>query len=145
MSKIERSLSSALPKDFGFYGLGEVTLSEERSAAPDFDFNDKTALAFTIFGDRKLSAVVVFDQGLDESMYTEMGNVIMSRAADNLSARLGYSVLISPPYRIDIDLLQSILASAKDSERRTYIHTDSTQSTEICVFLIPSAAETANA
>jgi hypothetical protein len=97
------NLQDALPIAFGFYHLGHVemntvpesSLAEKIAQASWAD--DFAAVAFRLHGERKHVLVMLFDKDLDASAYTEMGNVIASRAAMRLSETGAFDCAISPP------------------------------------------------
>lgn len=129
-------LLSRLPEHFEFYDQGEVgqalrSLSDSPSGetvlplAPE-STADKFGIMILIQGDIKGVLIALFDNGLDNSMYSEMVNVIASRLADRLSAEDEVDVVISPPKVLDTESLERTLTQVlKDQKlvtRGTYIH-----------------------
>lgn len=120
------ALSESFPERIPFYHLGEVALSDtrEREAAPLSD-PDLRCVGFQLQGDISGLVAILFDAGLDLSTYTELGNLLASRIATELSQRVGVDVLISPPRSLSLDRLTRILESTEQPQfRRMYFHVD---------------------
>ena len=123
-------LIEALPSDFNFYHLGEVRRQEtpsnplhhlEATSPLGLASSDRLAVAFSLHGDAKGALVLIFDQGLDVSTYSEVGNIIASRMSTHLSESEGLDVMISPPRVLSNAQIQGFLRSA-DAQSRTYHH-----------------------
>ncbi|MBY0470108.1 chemotaxis protein CheC [bacterium] len=105
-----QALEQSLPSEFEFFHLGKV--SRDRSATfPQIQFIDKAVVGFTLQGDFRGALLVVFDQGLDVSMYSEMGNIIASQLVTNLSKQ-GLDVVISPPKTVGSDQALKLVEQA---------------------------------
>jgi hypothetical protein len=106
-------ISNLLPENFGFYGLGTVELQKtvEASETLPLDFDLLRGVGFRVYHlDDAPSALLLFVFGadLDESMYTEMGNVLASKLCQNLTEQQKSEMMISPPIH-----LKSLRASSR--------------------------------
>jgi hypothetical protein len=107
-----------LPEHFEFYDQGLVTRTQKSD--DQFRVGQRTlGLAYRIYGDWEGMIVLLIEQSLDLSMYSEIGNVIASRFASQLGD--GPDTLISPPMTLDPEL---ILLYSKQNQRvaATYQH-----------------------
>ncbi|OFZ18365.1 MAG: hypothetical protein A2X94_12515 [Bdellovibrionales bacterium GWB1_55_8] len=116
------NLMNALPEQFDFYHLGTVNLEPEHThpiseKLPD----DAMAVAFQLSGDVSAALVLHFEKGLDPSIYSEMGNVIASRVATNLSKMENLDILVSPP-RLLSEKHWENLSQGHKLTGRTYLH-----------------------
>lgn len=110
-----------LPGEFPFYHLGTVTPSDqltERASAPDLESEGLRAIAFSLYGDYRGVAVVLFEEGRDGSVYTEMGNTLASRVAGSL----GPMVMISPPIQLSPTQYSHLLSQSGPPVSRLYLH-----------------------
>lgn len=141
------ALSESFPERIPFYHLGEVALSD--SPEPDaaaFADPDRRCLGFQLQGDVSGVVAVLFDADQDLSTYSELGNLLASRIATELSRRVGLDVLISPPRPLGMERLARMLQTAGQPHfRRTYLHVFRDQPTVpvqlIVVPILPSAAQ----
>jgi hypothetical protein len=116
-------LTQALPENFPFYHLGTVEAQKAEGSDVEWTFDaDQTAVSYRFHGDSEGMLVVVFDQGLDESTYLEMGNVIAAKLATNLSKAQGWDVMISPPEKLKSAQLQALLPRVPQKIIRNYLH-----------------------
>ncbi len=81
------------PGGFDFYHLGQV----EALNSTSIDFEGKQAVAFQLYGDQEGLFVLLFAEGLDTSLYSELGNVLASRMSRMLSESSDTDLMISPP------------------------------------------------
>lgn len=128
-------IESALPSGFDFYDYGSVYAEAKNipQAGPE-SAEGKIGVAFSTQGDQRAVLVVMFDEGLDASMYTEIGNVIASRFADGL-ARVGSDVFLSPPQALGAAEIHRRLSGAQPSLARQYYHSHSGTIVPIEVFV----------
>lgn len=127
---LEARLIESLPESFSFYHLGEVRMQDSAAPSPSlrdggavspFVSTDRLAVAFTLQGDVRGALVLVFDQGLDVSTYSEMGNIIASRMVTRLGDHEGLDVSLSPPRILTAAQLQGLMRSGR-REARAYMH-----------------------
>ena len=100
------SFEHLFPDSFAFYHLGRV----ERSEVPTWELSlaGKVGFAFRIQGELQGLFLVFFDESLDASLYSEIGNTLASRIATTLSKN-GSIVLISPPRRIGLESAKQLI------------------------------------
>jgi hypothetical protein len=119
-----------LPKNFSFYDKGQVSLSNEVANAPanaltsPLDLQNRRGVGFRIYHlDDAPSAILIFlfDVSEDESMYTEMGNILASKLCQSLSEQEKSEMMISPPIQLQSHQLLR-LASQHSGVRRVYSH-----------------------
>jgi hypothetical protein len=106
-------ISDLLPENFGFYGLGSVDLQNkvESSETLPLDFDLLRGVVFRVYHlDDAPSALLLFIFGadLDESMYTEMGNVLASRLCQGLTETQKSEMMISPPIMLKSNQLKRL-------------------------------------
>ncbi|MGK5084160.1 hypothetical protein WDW37_12760 [Bdellovibrionota bacterium FG-1] len=116
-------LIESLPKQFSFYHLGEVRLTPSVSVPSDETTLPKNpvAVAFSVEGDVRGSMLLLFEEGLDVSVYSEMGNVIASQMVTSLAEKEGVDLYISPPKILSSVQLSTILKN-QHGVARTYLH-----------------------
>ncbi len=122
-------IAGALPGEFTFYHLGQVSpQSGESEALPSsLSANGLQAVGFSLYGEMRGLAIVLFDEGLDTSTYTELGNTLASRLADGLSDQSAKSdsiIMVSPPMPLS-ETQYSILTQQGEPITRTYLHPQS--------------------
>lgn len=96
-------LADALPSEFTFYDLGQV--SRLSAVKPPSEWNPtpegRSALAFSLLGEQPAILLFVFDtwiaSELDPTTFEELGNVIASKLCQRLSESSGSDYMISPP------------------------------------------------
>jgi chemotaxis protein CheY-P-specific phosphatase CheC len=108
----------ALPRSFDFYHLGQIELQEDELPSS----SDRIAIAYTLEGEARGALLLLLDEGLDLSTYSEAGNIIASRLATALSARHGLEVTISPPRVLSRAQLQTVLNTGGEKSARSYLH-----------------------
>lgn len=113
--------SAVLPQHFQFYHLGEVS-SKALFNKTENPLKDALAVGYQIKGDIQAVVLVIFDRGLDLSVYSELGNVLASQIANQLHSQKGFDVLISPPQILSESLFENIQRSQKPLLKRTYAH-----------------------
>ncbi len=124
-------LSSAFPAHFPFYHLGTVELADETTAPQAFDsFHDMRAIGYALHEERA-ALILLFDQGLDPSTYSEMGNIIASRL----------SSAISPPRNMEPGRVAALVRSADLVETRTYFHTHGGITVTVHALLLTAPSE----
>lgn len=101
-SQILPQMDRAFPRNFDFYHLGKVELLRTEHSAdlplqsPDFVAPGK-AIAFSLYGDFRAVLVLWFPSELDQDIYTELGNLLASKVASQLSKDNQLELMISPP------------------------------------------------
>jgi hypothetical protein len=106
-------ISNLLPEHFGFFGLGTVELQSkvEASQTLPLDFDLLRGVGFRVYHlDDAPSALLLFIFGadLDESMYTEMGNVLASQLCKSLTEQQKQEMMISPPITLKSQQLRRL-------------------------------------
>lgn len=138
-------LETALPERLPFYHLGEVKLSEEILASQTELF-DMEIMGYSFLGEVRGLMLVLFDKGLDTSVYTELGNVIAARTASKLGNEKGLDLLISPPKRLDAKQVGKIVDQGSMIIHRTYLHVHQGVSIPVQAWILPhQIAEAGNA
>ena len=116
-------IADALPENFNFYHLGRVEAQTVLEASDVTGaIADSDAVAFTLQGDRRATVIILFEKGLDQSMYAEMGNVMVSRLASTLSETGEIDVIISPPKNLASNMVHSLVKMAPIIQVRNYLH-----------------------
>jgi chemotaxis protein CheY-P-specific phosphatase CheC len=110
-------LANALPDQFEFYHLGQVALQSTNSS-----LEDANAIAFHIAGDMMAVVVLLFAKGLDSSIYSELGNILVSRLATQLNQKDGIDLMISPPQSLTENQLNQIMQHHIPPIKRNYSH-----------------------
>jgi len=123
MNSLEKILH-ALPTRFDFYHMGEVTLGSPAIEVQDHEdcLEGKNAVGFRLSGDGQIWMILLLDQALDSSIYQELGNIIASHTATQLSKRDSLSWMISAPQPVQNEQLKKILETTPAILRRTYTH-----------------------
>ena len=99
--------------NFDFYGLGQVQKSSAPLPEVSLSPNYPTALAFRFEGSDTRSALVLLDASLELEMGKELGNILISKIAGELSAREGWEVKISPPQLWKQDRFQAFTQASE--------------------------------
>jgi hypothetical protein len=138
ISESRESWSRALPEAFSFYHLGSVVTCPHPVLSPTFEEN-KTFIGFQLDADIRAILIVAFEKGLDLSLYSEMGNILASRLATEISQEIGEDVLLSPPQMLSLGLLRKILQTpSKDSLiHRRYTHTHADTDIAVDAWILP--------
>jgi len=123
-------LSRSLPQSFDFYHLGNVEAQSCIVLKPIKEnvriSDDLSLLGYNLTTlNESMSAVLVliFDRSLNESMYSELGNILVSRIInklDNIEEPL--EAVVSPPFKLKNATFERILATCKISFDHYYIH-----------------------
>lgn len=95
-----------------FYGMGEINVLP--SAFSELDRRYEKAVAFRFTGSDTKSALVLIDGSLDLEMGKELGNILASKVAGQLSENEGWEVLISPPQVWEQEKLKTIPKATKE-------------------------------
>jgi hypothetical protein len=138
--QVVSELSTALPREFDFYHLGQVSIHEEIIPT---DFSEMKAVGFSFQGDLRGLMVLLFDEGLDASAYTEMGNVLAARIATQLSKERGLEIMISPPSAMPRERLEQLIDAGHVIIQRTYMHRHSGLAIPIQALLLPATQQEA--
>ena len=119
------NLALALPERFSFYHLGEI---RQEASAPEFlqlhalDLSDQFAVGFRLSGDVQAALVLLLDEGLDVSMYSEAGNVLASQLVTELARGSELDVALSPPLTLRGPQLERLTRAGGPSLSRNYLH-----------------------
>jgi len=95
-----------------FYGLGIIDVLP--SAFSDLDRSYQNAIAFRFIGSDTKAAFVLIADGLDIEMGKELGNILVSKIAGQLSEKEGWEVSISPPQVWGCEKLKTIPKASKE-------------------------------
>jgi hypothetical protein len=130
-------ISDLLPESFGFYGLGTVELQKKVGTTETLplDFDLLRGVGFRVYHlDDAPSALLLFVFGadLDESMYTEMGNVLASKLCQNLTEQQKSEMMISPPILLKSQQLRRLAGPEGKfaGAGRLYLHSYSSNGIE---------------
>jgi hypothetical protein len=122
-------LVELLPQRFSFYEQGQVILQNSITSILEpttpSRLESRRGVGFRIFHlDNAPSAILIFlfDANEDESMYTEMGNILASKLCQSLSEQEKSEMMISPPIQLQARQLLR-LSSQHTGTRRIYLHT----------------------
>ncbi|MBC7691401.1 MAG: hypothetical protein H7222_06490 [Methylotenera sp.] len=111
-------LIGAFPESFTFYHLGNVEKQAPIDHVQALDLKGRSGVSFNLYGDTTGLILFLFDEGLDGSTYTEMGNVLASRMANQLSLEQGWDVMISPPrFLTSLQLQSQVLPALQALEK----------------------------
>jgi hypothetical protein len=126
--------TDALPEQFEFYHLGEV-----KQAMTDqiIELDNKHIVAFRFYGDTQGVMLILFNEGLDASMYTEMGNIIASRSAQGLEEKDGLGIMITPPSTLKRSVAERLIENSDYCIQRSYHHKLNGEIVPIDVFIVP--------
>ncbi len=116
MISIEQLLN-ALPPNFQFYHLGEVKINSTPSP-----IQDPGAIAYRIYGELSAILILLFDRDLDHSIYSELGNIIVSQLSHRISTETGLELMVSSPQFLNADQLQRLNQSNCLKLSRSYGH-----------------------
>ena len=137
-------VARALPQTLEFYHLGEVKLQHPHSmpdSGSEVDFQESSVIGFQIFGESKATILFFFAKDLDVSVYSELGNLLTSQIANQVSRENHIDVLISPPRRINIKQVEQMIQNHPPLLKRTYIHFCKNQRVPIITWLLPTPSE----
>ncbi len=113
-------LIKALPGEFKFYNLGEVKM-EQSDSNIHFD-PECISIAYRIYGDFSALIILRFEKDLDQSLYSEMGNIIVSQLATRLNTDQGAVLMISAPKILSESQFKKLGVEDNTNFRRTYSH-----------------------
>jgi hypothetical protein len=133
-----KQLAGALPQSFEFYNLGQVSLTESTQTFPT---QDCTAIGFRLYGDVTALLILLFPLGLDVSLYSEMGNILASRIANQLTSHNKMEVMVSPPSPISEDQFEQLIRRTTGMIRRSYVHLYKSTVIPVETVILPSPSE----
>jgi hypothetical protein len=121
------TLGQALPGTFSFYHLGQISPETQKddgrfTDASQIERADRSALGIRIQGDVQALMLVLVDEGLDLSIYSEVANVLASRLATQLSAQHDIDVVISAPVALSPSRLNDLLKPGQSVLSKRYYH-----------------------
>lgn len=142
MSELISDISRSLPEGFRFYDQGTVA----RVAAPKVTdllglSAEKTAALFKLLGDPTALLVVLFDNKLDVSMYTELGNILASRLCQRLSENGEGDLMITPPLLLTEAQFLRLARVSPDFILQSYEHVNHGAVTRVDAVILPLSAE----
>lgn len=143
-------LNQIFPEVLDFYESGKITASEPVQVIRDDlsllgvleTLHDRVGVSLNVYSvDSEFQAlmVLIFDRGLDTSIYMEAANVIAGRMADRLACAESFpnGVMISVPRLIDESGIRLLIRSQRNILSRNYLHLHSGFAVEIQTLLIP--------
>lgn len=135
--------AEALPESFPFYHMGNVEVSRQSQVSIEISPEDHVVLGFRLLGDMRGILFVIFDRGLDLSMYTEMGNILASRFATRLSEKEDVDVMISAPAEINEEEFHRSITVSQATRliHRTYVHDHNQISIPVQMLVLPMPSE----
>ncbi len=116
----------SFPVEFDFYHLGKIQRAESHQPSgadavlipPHHE-----PMGLTFHGDFTGVLILWVREGLDFSMYAEVGNIIASQIATQLASRHAVDCVISPPQRLKESQLRTLLSAFPIRHSQTYTHT----------------------
>lgn len=136
-TELQQIIVRALPLRFAFYNMGEVELQQETTPIDE----DVSAISYRMYGDVKSLLIVLFPKGLDLSLYAELGNVIASKIATQLSSDTSLDVMVSPPQILNEVQTQKLRLSQEHMIRRNYAHLYSNSLVQVETLILFGALE----
>ena len=143
-------LNQFFPEVLDFYESGKITACEPVEVIRDElavlglldTLHDRVGVSLNIYSvDSEFQAlmVLIFDRGLDASVYMEAGNVIAGRIADRLASTESFpnGVMISVPRLVDEPGIRLLVRSQRNLFSRSYLHIHSGNAIEIQTLLLP--------
>ena len=129
----ENQINTAFPGGFAFYDQGKVVLDKTSTPEGIEELpNDGIGVAFSVYPMNESKSdsthlqtllLTVFEQGLDASVYAEIGNIIASRFAGSLSKLISEEVMITPPLSLKPPAVQRLIRMKRQTlSRRRYFH-----------------------
>jgi hypothetical protein len=128
-------LAGALPSQFDFYHMGTV---ETGPTGQELSFESMCAFGYRIQGDLVGTLILLFDEGQDSSMYSEMGNILASRIATALGNRDEIYLTVSPPTSLTNATVRILLQTTQPAYRRTYLHIHENNTTRVEAIILAS-------
>jgi len=141
-------ISDSLPERFPFYSFGEVSRGDETRFTGQLDVESKQAVSFRLLGDPAALLVVLFEEGVDVSMYCELGNILASKLCQKLSEGGEGDLMITPPLLLNEAQLRRLAHSNIPSIHRTYQHTYDNRTVLLETLILPiftAGGDTGNA
>ena len=147
-------ISESLPEEFGFYGFGEVKHSPDVAQAKlktpeelQALLAGKIGVSFKLLGEPTALLVVIFSEGLDVSMYCELGNILASKLCQKLSEGGEGDLMITPPLLLGAPQLARLSRSGIPCIHRSYRHVDGDSTILLEALILPNEAggQTGNA
>jgi hypothetical protein len=123
MSKSLETLGRSLPDRFPFYHLGEIAVSESQfTDSSQIETEGRSAIGIRIYGDFPAMLLVLVDEGLDLSIYSEVANILASRLSTQLSASQEMDILISAPTPLSASRLKDLIRPNQAVLGKRYMH-----------------------
>jgi hypothetical protein len=141
------TISQSLPETFPFYGLGTVSRVERGSSASPLSvlIEGKAAVSFRLLGDPAVLLIVLFDETLDASMYSELGNILASKLCQGLSEEGEGDLMVTPPLQLNSQQLSRLsrlsLSQLQLCENVAYQHVYGDKTVAIETLILPITAE----
>ena len=133
-------LTDAMPGGFSFYQLGHVeAMADEPHEETYRALEDRVGIAFNLEGDIRGLLVLIVEQGLDLSTYTELGNILASRLATNLTGP--GEVMISPPIHLNHSQLERLMRAQQPVLQRSYIHLNKNTAVTVQTLILLTPSE----
>lgn len=118
------TLHSHLPERLPFYHLGWVdkAAQQELSSLPEASIHGTQAWLYQVSGDLKGAFVLVFPDTADASAYSELGNLLFTHWANQVSRLKDLDIAISPPLPASLDRVREWI-KATSPRVQEFIHT----------------------
>jgi hypothetical protein len=132
-------LLEALPQGFEFYHLGRIELE----ARPTHGGDDNIAIAYRIEGELRGLLLLLLDETLDTSVYSEAGNIIASQLVSKLSDQEGLELTLSPPRILSSGQLRALRIQDHEQPHaisRSYVHRHGDRVIHLTAVLLPVTA-----
>ena len=131
-------ISDSLPEGFDFYGFGQVTRSKAKPLSALTEITaGKSGVSFKLLGDPAALLVVLFDSGLDSSMYTELGNILASKLCQSLSEQGEGDLMITPPIVVRAEQLARLSQRNIPFIHQSYEHVDQGSTVLVETLILP--------
>jgi hypothetical protein len=132
-------ISASLPDRFTFYGYGEVSSRDSTGDLESLTAN-KIGVSFRVLGSPAALLIVLFENRLDVSMYSELGNILASKLCQKLSEQGEGDLMITPPVLITPTQLGRLSKMKLPFVHRSYQHLDDDRIVPVETLILPISA-----
>ncbi len=139
LTEFGHNLADYLPEAIDFYDRSVICQapSELLRGNPLEIDSDLQAVGFELFGERPAWILFLIPEHADLSEYTELGNILASRLAQDFSEAEDVPTLISPPRNLSAKDLDIFFRPGAKMEHRRFVRTflDETTSLVDCLII----------
>lgn len=132
-------IANALPLQLEFYHLGNVKMQPM-----EYEWFEVCTLAFRVFYTESSATVLIrFEKHLDCSMYSELGNLLVSQIANQLtpfSEDHQRTVTITPPHFLSEERVAQLLSHCSPV-KKMYVHFFKSLMIPIEALILPDTTE----